>query len=364
MRKTTAVTLAVLSLLGLPAGAAKAAELKQIATIPVPGEALASFDISNIDSAAHRYYLADRSNKAVDIFDTRTNSFVGRADGFIGTIMKNGKVNGDKSGPDGVIAIGHEIWAGDGDSTLKVVDAKTNKITDTISTGGTTRLDEMAYDSKNKVFIGVNNAEEPPYATLYSTAKGHRLIGKVVFTEATDGAEQPDWNKADGLFYVAMPQIGPDPKHGGVAVIDPRTARLVKMLPVENCHPNGLAFGPNQNFLLGCTAKGKDGMPPVAVIMNAKSGKVVATIPGIGGADMVAYSKKNNAYYFGGSNNPGGGVLGVIDAKTNTLVQKVDMKGSSTPHSVAVDDATGHVFVPGGAGAGGCSCIMVFGRAG
>ena len=354
--------LAVATLPFLAPHAVQAAELKQIATIAVPGDALSSFDISFVDSASHRYFLADRTNKGVDVFDTVTNTYVGRIAGFVGAVMKNGKVDGNKSGPDGIHVIGNEIWAGDGDSTLKVVDLKTMKITETVSTGGTTRLDEMSYDPKNKVFIGVNNAEEPPYATLVSTKAGHKVIGKTLFPDATDGAEQPDWNKADGLFYVAIPQMGKDVTKGGVAVIDPKTAKLIKTIPVDNCHPNGLAFGPGQNFLLGCAARGKDGMPPIAVIMNAGTGKVVATIPELGGADMVAYSAKNGEYYFGGGNNPGGGVLGVIDAKTNKLVQKIAMKGGSTPHSVAVDDKTGHVFVPGGGGDGGCSCIMVFAK--
>jgi len=338
------------------AGVASAAELKQIATIPVPGAPLISFDISNVDQKNQKLYLADRSNKGVDIYDTKTNKYVGRAEGFIGAVLKpDGKVNSNKSGPDGVIVIGNEIWAGDGDSTIKVIDAKTLKITDTIATGGKTRLDEMSYDPKDQVFIGVNNAEEPPFATLISTKPGHKVIAKVEFKEATDGAEQPDYNAADGMFYVAIPELNKDAKKGGVAVIDPKDGKLVKMLTVDNCHPNGLAFGPDQNFVLGCSTR-KD---VFIAVMNAKSGKLVATIPDIGGADMVAYSKKNNQYYIGGGNNPGGGTLGVIDAATNKLVQKIAMKGASTPHSVAVDDNTGHVLVPGGGGEGGCSCIQV-----
>jgi DNA-binding beta-propeller fold protein YncE len=58
---------------------------------------------------------------------------------------------------------------------------------------------------------------------------------------------------------------------------------------------------------------------------------------------------------------PGGGMLGVIDARINTLVQKLAMPGGGTPHSLAVDDATGHVFVPSNAEGGGCNCIQVFG---
>lgn len=340
-------------------GAAQAGELKQIATIAIPGEKLGSFDISNVDSKAHRLYVADRSNKGLDVFDTVANTYVGRVDGYVGTVMKGDKVNGDKSGPDGVIAIGNEVWGGDGDSTLKVASAKTLKVTYTTSTGGTTRLDEMAYDPKNQVFIGVNNAEEPPFATLISTKPDHKVIAKVEFKDAEDGAEQPAYNTVDGMFYVAIPQIGKDFKNGGVAVINPKDGKIAKMLPVTGCHPNGLVFGPNQNFLLGCSATGKHDTPAVAVIMNA-NGREVARIPDLGGADMVNYSAKNNQYYFGGGNNPSGAVLGVIDAKTNTLVQKIAMVGNSTPHSVAVDDSNGHVFVPGGGEKGGCSCVMVF----
>ncbi len=343
------------------ATAASAADLKQIATIPVPGEPLISYDISSVDQKAQKLYLADRSNKGVDVYDIQNNKFIGRIEGFVGAVLKpDGKVNSNKSGPDGVIVIGDEIWAGDGDSTIKVIDAKTMKITDTISTGGNTRLDEMSYDPKDQIFIGVNNAEEPPFATLVSTKPGHKIIAKVPFTDATDGAEQPDYNEADGMFYVSIPELNKDPKKGGVAVIEPTTGKIVKMLTVDNCHPNGLAFGPDQNFILGCSVRGKDGMPAIIVIMSAKTGQAVAVIPEIGGADMVAYSKKNNQYYVGGGNNPGGGTLGVIDAATNKLVQKIAMKGASTPHSVAVNESNGQVLVPGGHSAdGGCSCIQV-----
>jgi hypothetical protein len=338
--------------------AAGAAELKLIASIPVPGEALTSFDISFIDQKTQRFYFADRSNKSVDIVDTKNNKWVGRVTGFVGPVMKTDgkKVDSNKSGPDGVLVSNNQAWVGDGDSTIKIIDLKSMKIVDTIKTGGSTRLDEMAYDPKEMIFIGVNNAEEPPFATIVSMKAGHKVIAKVPFPDATDGAEQPDYNTADGMFYIAIPEVKKEEKKGGVAVVDPKSGKVVKMLEVDNCHPNGLAFGPNQNFVLGCSMK-KD---PSVSIMNAKTGKVVAVVPDIGAADMVAYSKKNNQYYIGASNFPGGGVLGVIDAKTNKLVQKVPQKGPSTPHSVAVDDNTGHVFVPGGTGNGGCGCIQVY----
>jgi DNA-binding beta-propeller fold protein YncE len=341
-------------------GAAGAAELKKIAEIPVPGEPLASFDISFLDQASQRFFLADRSNKAVDIFDAKENKFLGRVAGFVGAVVKDGRVDNAHSGPNGVLAFGDEAWAGDGDSTIKVIDLKAMKIVDTISTGGKGRANEMTYDPKDEIFIIGNQNEEPPFTTMVSTKSGHRIIGKVMMPDATDGNEQPQYNPADGLVYQPIPILKHDTKKGGIAVIDPRSATLLKTLEVDNCSPNGIAFGPNDNFVLGCTANGTkmDKAPPIIAIMNTKTGKLVANVPDIGGADEVAYSKKNNQYYVP-SRLPDGITLGVIDAATNKLVQKIAIKGGN-PHSVAVNDNDGHVFVPVGIADGGCGCIQVY----
>src|SRR5438045_1815698 len=177
---------ALMTLAGLAiAGSAGAAELKLIASVPIPGAPLKSFDISFVDQKNQRYYLADRSNKALEIVDAQDNKYIGRAEGFIGAVEVDGKIQNNKSGPDGVVIIGDEAWVGDGDSTVKIVDLKTNKITATIPTGGKTRLDEMAYDPKEQVFIGVNNAEEPPFATLISTKPDHKIIAKIPFPDAS-----------------------------------------------------------------------------------------------------------------------------------------------------------------------------------
>ncbi len=340
------------------AGTAHAAELKQVGSIDIPGEKLTGFDISFIDQASGRYYLADRSNKAVDVIDTKADRYVGRLGGFVGIVMKDGKPDNDTSGPDGVVGAGKQIWAGDGDSTVVMLDPATMKSLGSVSTGGRTRVDEMAYDPKDQVFIGVNNAEDPPFATLISTKADHKIIAKLSFKDATDGAEQPAYNPRDGLFYLSIPELSKDAKKGAVAVIDPRAGTLVKLLPVEGCHPAGLAFGPNDNFVLGCTADGKE-MPAVTMILNAKTGAVVATVEGIGGEDMVNYNAKNGQYYTASRDNPGGPVLGVIDAKTNTLVQKVAIAGGN-PHSVTSSETTGHVYVPVGAVGGGDGTIHVY----
>ena len=61
--------------------------------------------------------MADRSNAAIDIVDTTTDTVVGEITGFVGFTGNN-----DTSGPDGVLVIDdpHQLWAGDGGSTVKV----------------------------------------------------------------------------------------------------------------------------------------------------------------------------------------------------------------------------------------------------
>src|SRR5215469_4174430 len=47
------------------------------AAISLPGgQVLTSFDISFVDPVLGQYFLADRTNKAIDVVDTKTNTVV------------------------------------------------------------------------------------------------------------------------------------------------------------------------------------------------------------------------------------------------------------------------------------------------
>src|SRR5437870_6014874 len=143
-----------------------AATYHQIALIKVPGAPLMSFDISFVERSDQTYFLADRSNKAIDIFDASSNMFETRVAGFVGFTGNN-----DTSGPNGVVVVHDrdELWAGDGNSTGKVIDLRTDSIVKTISTGGTARADELAYDQKDKLILIANDADSPPLASLIDT---------------------------------------------------------------------------------------------------------------------------------------------------------------------------------------------------
>src|SRR5215469_2437500 len=116
--------------------AANGPSIKLLAMIPVPGEPIESYDIGTVDEKTHLYYQTDRSNKSIDIFDVMKNAFVARVPGFVGFTG-----NGNTSGGNGVSLVNNatELWSGDGDSIVKVIDLKQRKIIDTIPTGGKKR---------------------------------------------------------------------------------------------------------------------------------------------------------------------------------------------------------------------------------
>ncbi len=330
---------------------------------------LGAFDISYVDPKLGLYVLADRTNASVDFFNARDDTFIGRVGGFTGAVLNpSGTANNNLSGPDGVTVVGHsQVWAGDGDSTVKVIDIASFQVMDTISTGGKFRCDEMAWDSADHILAVANNADTPPFVTMINTDT-HQILKKIVFdgTNGTPnatmtGIEQPQWSPKTGLFYVSVPQIVPsDPTQGGVSVIDPSSMSVTATYPVTNCTPGGLALGPNNQAVIGCS--GSFGTSPnvltQTVIINLKSGSVVANIPQVGGSDEVWYDPASKHYYTGSRNatdntgklNP---VLGTIDALSN--VYDGGIATSTSAHSVAADRFSHHVFVPIGFVAAGAS---------
>ena len=349
-------------------------------TIDVGGIGIGAFDISFVDPKIELYVLADRTNASVDLFDSEDATFIGRVGAkcpagnpaphfcFQGVVLNAaGAANNAKSGPDGVVIVDHkEIWAGDGDSRIKVIDIATRQFITTIQTASSDpanplRVDEMAYNSRDHILAAANNADIPPFVTLFDT-KAKTIVGKITFDgnngtpPATDtGIEQPQWSPETGLFYVSVPDFTTDAGAGvgGVSVIDPGSQKVIRTLLVKNCNPAGLALGPRHQALIGCS--GSFGTPPATQSLiiditsqsSAIDGAVVAKV-GIGGSDEVWFDKGTRHYFLAARNNLAAGkpdpILGSIDAKTNETDPSAPT--SLTAHSVAADANAHNVFVP------------------
>ena len=365
--------------------------------LPQGSNPLRSYDISWVNPYRAEYYLADRSNASIDIIDTHHRTFkrfLGKRQ-FVGVKLNpNGTVNNDISGPDGVVTHGRWLYAGDGDSTLKVfdLDGADAPAQPPLNTGGKFRVDEMALTTDGELLLTVNNADEPPFATLFA-ANGdrnhssvrelsHITISATLFPD-TPGIEQPTWDPKTKRFYVSVPILGKPGGcgtatcDGGLMVIDPDTvtsgnfvlgafdpAKNSGVIPLSNCGPNGATVGPNDNLLLGCTPA-NNATNDSTLVINATT-KHFSHVNSIVGSDEVWFNRGDGRYYTGSNRNckttapcptaaSQAAVLGVIDA-TSVLIETVPQ--SSGSHSVAADSKRNLIFVPQSApvaavGAGG-----------
>jgi hypothetical protein len=351
-------------------GAARADEgggrpITLLATVPTPGSPLLAYDISWIDPGTETYYLADRSNAAIDVVDARRNVFLRQIHGgFKGFTGSN-----DTSGPNGVAVAGHWRFASDANSRVVSIDLRTDAVADSAFTGGAPglRADELAYDARDGVLLVVNNADSPPFATLIQVNQqtGHLTVGRRIdFPTATNGAEQPVWDPGTRRFYISIPEIGGNAPDGAVGRIN-LDGTLERLFPVKTCQPAGLTLGPDHDLLLGCSVTfdtaGQPWSPadplsaaPIQVVMDARTGAIDANVAGVGGSDEVWFNPGDNRYYTASRDNPSGPALGVIDARRQTLAQVVPTFNTpatapaprGTSHSLAANPRNNHVFVP------------------
>ena len=372
-------------------GAPANTQTKCLTAIPITGSQLMSFDISFVNPDRAEYYLGDRSTKGVDIIDTRHLKFV-RTAGidklFRGIVLNTAGtgVNNAASGPAGVASHGRWLYAGDGDSTLHVIDLDSPPASETkqvLSTGGSFRVDEMALTTDGELLIAANNADDPSFVTLFS-ANGDAAVSTVapILRITIDpailptgfglGIEQPAWDPQTKRFYTSIPVIANNPPgcnygqfappvtcSGGLLVTDPHAPTPVQgaydpvqnagVIPLNACGPNGATVGVHDNLLLGCTPGNLPGSTTTLVI-NATTHNY-AQVGGITGSDEVWFNKGDNRYYTGssgaikpaGSPLGRGSALGVID-ETSVLIETIPQ--SSGSHSVAADSERNLIFVP------------------
>jgi hypothetical protein len=270
-------------------------------------------------------------------------------------------VNNNISGPDGVASHGIWIYAGDGDSTLKVIDLRLvppNGIVQSVSTGGTTRVDELALTLDGTLLLAANNAEDPPFATLFR-ANGDSLgasnLSRLIKISVDPAIippgfglslEQPTWEPSTQRFYVSIPIIANNPPgcnygqlagaitcDGGMLVYNPFQPALPAVVGAFNgnsgvvpltsanknaatggCGPNGITVsrasrGSGGNaLLLGCTP-GNNPFDTTTQVITAGTDNF-ADIAGITGSDEVWFNPSiyapnsfigDNRYYLGAS---------------------------------------------------------------
>ena len=367
-----------------------------------------SFDISFVDANAHTYVLGDRTNNAIDVIDTRTNTLTMMAgQGIFKGVVAVCAVPNSCSGPNGALIVnattdssgnitGGEIWAGDAGagltsgpgciapsqcSSVKVLDLKTGALIKNINTGGQFRTDEMCFDPKDNVVMATNNADSPPYATVFD-ASTKAIVAIIPFPNNSNGAEQCQYNPRTGLFYQTAPeQGGPGDNSfpGAVVAIDPKIAIAQNfagggvppgpgvgntipvvanyVIPLSACDgPQGMAIGPQPQILIGCnggpaSAQSSD----ASVVINDGStggvpGSVIAVLPNQDGPDMVDFNPSSRLYTLAKSTKTLTNLVGNIGMVSSaTFAADTDISTVATSggaHSVASDPASRSTYVP------------------
>ena len=343
------VLIAAVTTIGSSAGAQ---ELKQVATIAFPGEPVDQFAGLTIDQASGRGYLADKDNRGVVVFDTKTDKFVARISGFVGLTKR-----GTASGPNGLLVAGGELWVSDGDSTIKVVEIASGKVTATFPTGGTRRANGMAFDPQNKIVLVVNSNDEPPFISLIS-APDRKVLAKIPVPESAENLERSAWHAPSGMFYTAIPVLSSDKSKGILAQVDSKNGKLIKLHELDGCHPHSLQIVSDTTIFLGCSSAHGPNKKPGGdlAVFDIASGKVTARHANMGGNGASALNPKLDRYYHSSTE----AALIVADIKTGKLVQRVTT--SRGARSSAVSLATGRVYVATSAKTGPCGgCVVVYG---
>ncbi|HET7007013.1 MAG TPA: hypothetical protein VFK65_16030 [Candidatus Binatia bacterium] len=349
--RSTSMIVAALAAV-ISASPAQAAGLKQVAEISIPGDPITDIGIMAIDQSSGLGYLADKTNKSVVVFDTKTDKFVSRIAGFVGLLK-----DGNASGPNGVVVVGAEVWVSDGDSTIKVIDTKTGKITATVATGGTKRANGMALGEDIGVVIVANSNDAPPFLSLISTAPDHKILAKIPIPQSGENLERSAYHAPSGMFYTAVPVSRADTTKGLLAQIDGKNGKLVKLHELAGCHPHSLSIVSDSTIFMGCSSAHGPSPKPGGdmAIFDIAAGKLETHLAGYGGNGGSTVNRKLGQYYHSTS----AGTLMVVDTKTKNGLQQLPT--SNGARSLAVSLANNRVYVATTAKQLACrGCIVVY----
>jgi DNA-binding beta-propeller fold protein YncE len=257
--------------------------------------------------------------------------FVSRATHMMVVDGATGKVVGDIANTPGVhgagiaTKAGHGFTTNGGDETVTMFDLKTLAEIKRIKVGP--GLDGIMYDEPDDKIILTNHSR--PIGTL--TAIDPKSGEIVATVELEDTA--PEGAAADGKGHIF---VNNESKHT-IQVIDVKTWKATASWPLAPCEgPTGIAYDKATNRIFsGCNK--------TSVVLDATSGKVVATIPNGTRVDALGWDPAKKLIYIP---NGGEGNVTVVhqdSADKYTVVKTVDtFAGAKT---ITVDPNTHNVYL-------------------
>ena len=288
-----------------------------------------TFKVSKISiggEGGHDYIVAEPGTKRV---------FVSRETHFMVVDGGSGKILGDirdTPGTHGVALVpkwNHGFTTNRGDSTVTMFDLKTlepiKKIP--ITAGG---LDGVMYDeSVDRVML--TNHSRPVGTAIAIDANTGDVTGTADLED-----DSPEGAASDGKGRLFVN----NESKNTIQVIDEKTMKAVASWPIAPCEgPTGIAYDKaTQRIFSGCSG--------TSVVVDARSGKVVAKIANGEGVDALAWDPAEKLIYIPAGRDGNVTVVHQDSAdKYSTVATVATMQGGKT---IAVDPVshTAYVFAP------------------
>ncbi len=165
--------------------------------------------------------------------------------------------------------------------------------------------------------------------------------GKVLGKIDLGGVPEESVSDGKGTLYVVMQDSA-----GSVAVVDEKAMKTTAHYPfgdIGRC--NGLALDAKNGILFAaCAQQRTPGQPPqpAMVILSAKDGKVITTLPLAGGSDGAVFNPATMEAFSSHSN----GTLTVVKEKSPTSFEvEQNLETMNGARTLTLDTKTGHIFV-------------------
>lgn len=270
------------------------------------------WDYTAIDAPMHRLYISHANR--VHVIDLKTNKIIGEIPNLNGV---HGIVFADEFGK-GFISNGRS-------DSVTVFDLKSLKTIAGIHVTGKDP-DAIVYDPFTKRVFTMNGHSSNVTAI---DAKTDKVIGTIQL----DGSPEFCVSNGKGLMYVNLEN------KSQIEVFNPKTLKTIKtwsLAPGEG--PSGLAIDVKHDILFsGCHNK-------LMVISNAKTGKVISTVPIGGRVDACGFDPETNLAF---SSN-GDGTLTVIREVSPKEFKVIDyIVTQQSCRTMEIDLNSHNIYLPG-----------------
>jgi DNA-binding beta-propeller fold protein YncE len=361
------IPIALLTLMSAQMAAAQQADgpYKVIGRYRVGGEG--GTDYIHADPVGRRLYITRNAVRAVPATDSTParDAVPGRVTVFdletlkpLGEIMNgggNGAVVDAKSGRG--FASSHP--------DLSMFDIKSMQMIKTIdpnadnpSANPKFSADGIYFDpSDDRIYIG----SHPTKDLIVLDSHDGKVLGKIDL----GGIPEQTVSNGKGTLYAVLQDSA-----GSVAVIDQKTLKTTAHYPLGDIgRCNGLAIDVKNSVLFAACAQARSpgqAPQPTMVILSAKDGKIITTLPLAGASDGAVFNPETMEAF----SSHGNGTLTVIKEKSPTSFEvEQNLQTMNGARTLAFDPRTGRIFVmsvergpapppPAGGGRGGQAPVI------